>query len=93
MRTASSLHMKRRLNAAEDSAVSIAVFFIDGTTHSSPSGLMTWFLLTSPGTCSDRVAQPVGVQDRGVDVAAGDGVTDPIELEAAVGVVPGRLRP
>ena len=42
MRTASSLHMKRRLNAAEDSAVSIAVFFIDSTAHSSRSGSMTW---------------------------------------------------
>ena len=42
MRTASSLHMKRRLNAAEDSAVSIAKFFIDSTGRSSRSGSMTW---------------------------------------------------
>ena len=36
------------------------------------------------GGCSDRVAQPVGVQDRRGDIAAGDGVTDAIELERAV---------
>ena len=42
MRTASSLHMNRRLNAAEDSAVSIAKCFIDSTGHSSRSGSMTW---------------------------------------------------
>jgi len=44
--------------------------------------------------CSDRVAEPVGVEDRGVDVAAGDGVSDAVDDEAPAtpSVLASRLR-
>src|SRR3546814_4153073 len=41
----------------------------------------------------DILAQPEGVVDGGVDVAAGDGVADTVEAEAAVRVAHRLLRP
>ena len=42
--------------------------------------------------CSDGVAQSVGVEDGGVDIAAGHGVADAVDDEAAIRVVHRRLR-
>jgi hypothetical protein len=91
--------MNESFERAEVASASVALFVIDGTAHSLlRSESMTWLLPLSSGAglgvgCSDRVAQPVGVEDGCVDVAAGDGATDAIELARPVRVVSGGLRP